>query len=150
MRYIGKDPVYAAAERARAQGEVAKALALQEKFLGEHPGSLGSRFVTGLLAYQLNDFKKADAAYTAIEEYAPREFAVLYNHALALMALGRYADSALRLRSVVLNDPKNYAALLNLYLSYRKGGDLPNARATLMLMKREFPKDAEVKRLLSL
>lgn len=149
MRYIGEDPLYKQAEEARSRGDTAAARRLHEEFLAKHPQSLAGHFVVGLLAYQAQDWARAQQSYAAIERYLPDHTSVLYNHALALAQTGQYDPAIERLRFIVAREPANYAALINLYWAYAKGKQPKKATKLLVQMKKQFPEDAEVNRLLA-
>jgi hypothetical protein len=54
-----------------------------------------------------------------------------------------------RLDFIIGREPRNYAALLHLYWNYRKDGQTGRARDLLVEMKRAFPADGEIDRLLA-
>jgi tetratricopeptide (TPR) repeat protein len=149
MRFIASDPDYAKGEELRAKGDLNGALRLHEGFVTRHPMSPAGYFVVGLEAYQLKDYTRADQAYAWLEEALPEHLSILYNHALAFEGLGRFKDAVTRLDFIVGREPRNYAALIHLYWDVRKDGQTKRAHELLVAMKREFPQDAEIDRLLA-
>lgn len=149
MRYIGEDPVYKQGEEARSKGDLATARKLHDEFVAKHPQSLAGQFVLGLEAYQLQDWPKAQQAYSMLEKFLPDHLAILYNHALALSQLQQYKPAIDRLRFIAQKEPGNYAALINLYHTLIKDGQEKKARQTLEGMKKTFPDDGEINRLLA-
>lgn len=149
MRYIGEDPLYRQAEALRAKGDAAGARKIHEAFLAKHPQSLAGMFVSGLLAFQGRDFNRAEGLYSQLERYLPDHGSILYNHALALGELGRHVEAIPRLKQLAQNEPRNYPVWINLYHAYSKSGQTWKATRTLTAMKRAFPNDGEVNRLLA-
>ncbi|MCM2279193.1 MAG: tetratricopeptide repeat protein [Oligoflexia bacterium] len=149
MRLIGDDPAYRQGEALRRAGDVAGARKIHEEFVAKHPHSLAGQFVFGLEAYQLKDWAAAQRAYATLERFLPDHLSVLYNHALTLKELGQIQPAIERLRFVTAVEPRNYAALINLYWAYVKAGEEKKARKTLFAMKQAFPEDKEVNRLLA-
>jgi tetratricopeptide (TPR) repeat protein len=147
FRYIGLDPVYAEGDKLRAKGDMAGALAKHLEFQKTHPDSLATHFVIGLEAYSLKKWDLMDSSYNALERYFPEHLAILYNHALALKELGRAPDAAKRLEFIVAREPKNYAALINLFATYKAMSDDSHARDVAGRMKVAFPNDPEIKKL---
>jgi tetratricopeptide (TPR) repeat protein len=149
MKFIGSDPLFAQGEMLRQKGDIAGARKLHEQYLAKYPESLGGMFVAGLEQFQLKDWEASERTYSHLEKYVPNHLGVLYNHALALAELKQYKPSIERLKYVINQDPKNYAALINLYYTYVKAGESGHAKGALMAMKLNFPQDAEVNRLLA-
>lgn len=147
MRYLGEDPLYKKAEETRARGDGPTARKLHEEFLAKHPKSLASLFVAGLLAYQAEDWRRADQAFAQIEEYLPDHLAVLYNHALTLGQLKRYPEAIRRLEFVTTREPDNYGAQVNLYSTYVQAGEPERAREKIRELRTRFPNDQGIARL---
>jgi tetratricopeptide (TPR) repeat protein len=110
---------------------------------------LAGQFVIGLEAYQQQDWTRAQRAYSALEEYLPDNLPILYNHGLSLSQLGQFKPAIERLKYVSTVEPRNYAALINLYWAYSRDGQEKKAKKTLLEMKEAFPNDGEVNRLLA-
>ncbi|MGZ3688634.1 MAG: hypothetical protein ACXVBW_10055, partial [Bdellovibrionota bacterium] len=127
MRYLGADAEYAAGEALRAKGKNAEARAVHESFLRHHPLSLAGLFVVGLESMGIQDFARADQVYSLIEEHIPDQASSLYNHGLALTELGRPKEAASRFLRVIAGDPRNYGALYNLHLAYKRAGERERA-----------------------
>ena len=149
MRFIGQDPLYAQGEALRNKGDVVGARKLHEEYLKKYPGSLAGYFVLGLEAYQQRDWQRATQVYSLLENYFPDHLGIVYNHALVLVELGRLPDAIQRFEYVATRDPANYGNLINLYYAYRKSDQIRKAQETLVTMKRAFPNDGEVNRLLA-
>lgn len=149
MRFISADVDYAQGETLRAQGDLSGARKLHEAFLSRHPASPAGYFVVGLESYELKDYVRAEQVYSWLEAAFPDHLSILYNHALALEGLGRLREAMPRLEAIVARESRNYGALLHLYWAYRKDGQADRAREVLLRLRREFPDDAEVKRLAS-
>jgi tetratricopeptide (TPR) repeat protein len=147
MRFIAADPEYAKGEALRAKGDLIGARKLHESFLARHPMSPAGFFVVGLESYELRDFARAEQAYGWLESAFPDHLSILYNHALAYEGLGRLREAMPRLEASIAREPRNYGALLHLYWDYRNDGQADRARGLLVTLRREFPEDAEVKRL---
>lgn len=149
MRYIGSDPLYGQGEAARAAGKLDEARAVHEQYLRKYPGSLAAQFVIGLESYSLKDAPRAIQAWSTLEKYFPEHSSIVYNHALALAQDQKYGPAADRLKWLVSREPNNYAVAINLYYSYKNSGQDRRAKALLLDMKKAFPQDGEVNRLLT-
>jgi hypothetical protein len=149
MKYIGTDPLFGQAEQARNHGDLAGARRLYEQYLARHPKSLAAHFSLGLVAYQQKDWVRSDQDYAALEEFLPEHLSIVYNRALALAELKQYDGAIDRLKFVIRKEPQNYAAWINLYYTFNKAGKEKKAKQALNDMKRLFPADGEVNRLLA-
>jgi tetratricopeptide (TPR) repeat protein len=149
MRFVGQDPLYADGEKLRAAGDVAGARRLHSQYVSKYPLSMAGHFVLGLEAFEQRDWAQAEASYSLLERYFPNHLAILYNRALALEELKFYDEAVVRLQRIVDREPSNYAALIHLYSTHEKAGRPGRAREVLAAMKRLFPNDASVDRLLS-
>lgn len=149
MKYIGENPLYKQGEEARARGDVAGARNLHEQFLKAHPNSLAGYFVVGLEAYQQKDWVRSQQAYAELEKYFPNHLSIVYNHALALEELKEHKPAIERLKFIVAKEPNNYAAQIHLFWNYEKSGEKKRAKQTLTAMKRLFPDDPDVTKLLT-
>ncbi len=99
------------------------------------------------MAYQAQDWTRAQQAYAMLERYLPDHLSVLYNHALVLAQLKQFDASADRLRYIATREPANYAAQINLYWAYSKGGREKEAKRKIAELKKMFPADTEVAKL---
>jgi len=149
MRFIGRDPLYAQAEELRAKGDLKGAYAVHQQYIAKYPGSMAGRFVTGLLAYQLSDWPKAQESYGILERFFPQNLSIVYNHALALREMGKYGDAIKRLKYVVAKDPDNYSSLINIYYTYDRANEKKKALEHLKTLKRKYPDNGEITRLLA-
>jgi tetratricopeptide (TPR) repeat protein len=147
MRYIGQDRLFSDGQLLHAKGDAAGAFKLHGEYLEKFPLSLAGNFSLGLEAFQLKDWDRADRAYSTLERFMPDHLAILYNHALVLSELAQYEPAIERLRYVLAKDPTNYAAMINLYWSYRKAGRLAEMKSLIIELKARFPQDSEVARL---
>jgi tetratricopeptide (TPR) repeat protein len=149
MRYIGADPLYGQGETLRSKRDFEGAKKAHEEYVGRYPGSMAGYFVIGLEAFELKDWARSEQAYSALEKYFPDHLSILYNHALALGELKDYPGAVSRLSYIAGKDPGNYAVLINLYWAYIKSGQEKRARELLVAMKRAFPNDGEINRLIA-
>ncbi len=149
MKYIGPDVTFDLAETARSKGDLATARRLYDDFVARYPWNLGAHFSLGLTAFQQRDFARSIESYNLLEHYFPNHMAILYNYALALAEAGKYLPAVERLKFVILREPTNYAALINLYWTYRKAEKKSRARETILKIQKLFPNDAEVAKLVA-
>lgn len=150
MRFVGPDPLYQQGEELRKRGDIAGARKIHDELVAKRPLSLAGHFVVGLESYQLEDWARAEQSYALLEKYFPDHLSILYNRGLALLQLKQYDAAIERLRQVLARDSRNYGALYNLYVAHTRNSQGQEARDVLATMKRLFPNDREVDRLLSL
>jgi tetratricopeptide (TPR) repeat protein len=149
MRFIGNDLLYAQGEALRAQGKMAEALQTHEQFLARYPMSLAGHFVVGLEAYSLKNWERSRRAFALLEEHFPSHAGIKYNLALAQSELGQYPEAIRRYKWILARDPANYGTFYNLYQAQRRAGETSAAQATAAQMKRAFPNNADVDRMIA-
>ena len=76
-------------------------------------------------------FGSEKLSYGQLEKYFPDHLSILYNHALALSELKQYKPAIERLQFIARQEPKNYAALINLYWNFVKNSQEDKAKHPL-------------------
>jgi serine/threonine protein kinase/tetratricopeptide (TPR) repeat protein len=112
-------------------GHIAEAEAEFRKTLDERPQDFWPNFYQGLCAYQLRRYDDAVAAFRAAIALAPQAAPCYYNRALALDALGRFAEAYRDDTRAIELDPQLLAARLNRGIIAYKSGQLDAAAVDL-------------------
>lgn len=144
MKYVGVQPSLLQARTLKEKGRTQEALAIIEPYLSKFPLNLGAQFEAQQLYLYTSQWWKAHASSLVLENYTDRHPSVLYNHSIALHALGFYDEAISRLQTALEVNPKKYGVLYYLFESAKKKGDQELAFQTIKQMRELFPEDESV------
>ena len=121
--------MFARAREFEMERRFADALDYYRRAASLDPAWFEAQYNCGVMAYRLRDFQFSLAAYETALAIEPESVDARYNFALALKAAGYVTDAVIELRRILVSNPNDARAHLELGNLYsQKLHDVPRAR----------------------
>ncbi len=111
-----------------ALDHLAEGRKLLEEILAEQPDHLHARFSLGLLFEHIGQHEQALECFRQVYQADPKEPAVLYKYAEALLILGHNEEGTLLLEELVSLDPGFISGVYRLAMQYQRMRDIEKAK----------------------